>query len=51
MEELAPWLEARELQGTAWLAAKACHFPESRARAEAMLARWRRPSRVEMRKG
>ena len=41
LEELAPWIEARELQGTAWLAAKARWFPESRERAEAMLARWR----------
>jgi hypothetical protein len=41
LKELAPWLEARELQGTVWLAAKARFFPESRARAEELLARWR----------
>jgi len=43
LEELAPWLEARELQGTVWLAAKARFFPESRERAEEFLARWRTP--------
>ncbi|HEY3567524.1 MAG TPA: aminoglycoside phosphotransferase family protein [Thermoanaerobaculia bacterium] len=42
LEDLAPWLAARELQGTVWLAAMAPLFPDRRARAEEMLARWRR---------
>jgi Phosphotransferase enzyme family len=41
LEELAPWLEARELQGTVWLAAMSPLFPDRRPRAEEMLARWR----------
>lgn len=41
LDELAPWIEARELQGTVWLASKARFFPESRERAEGLLARWR----------
>jgi hypothetical protein len=45
LEELAPWLAARELQGTVWLAAMAPFFPDRRSRAEEMLARWREKSR------
>jgi aminoglycoside phosphotransferase (APT) family kinase protein len=41
LEELAPWLEARELQGTVWLVAMSRYFPDRRPRAEEMLARWR----------
>lgn len=41
LEELAPWLEARELQGTVWLVAMSRPFPDRRSRAEEMLARWR----------
>jgi aminoglycoside phosphotransferase (APT) family kinase protein len=41
LEELAPWLAARELQGTVWLVAMSRPFPDRRARAEEMLARWR----------
>ncbi|MFL6259037.1 MAG: phosphotransferase family protein [Thermoanaerobaculia bacterium] len=42
LEELAPWLEARDLQGTVWLTALSHSFPDRRARAEEMLARWRK---------
>jgi hypothetical protein len=41
LEELAPWLAARELQGTVWLVAMSRYFPDRRSRAEEMLARWR----------
>ncbi len=41
LEELAPWIEARELQGTVWLVAMSRPFPDRRSRAEEMLARWR----------
>jgi phosphotransferase family enzyme len=41
LDELAPWLEARDLQGTVWLAAMSPSFPDRRPRAEEMLARWR----------
>ncbi len=41
LEELAPWIEARELQGTVWLMAMSRPFPDRRSRAEEMLARWR----------
>ncbi len=41
LEELAPWLEARELQGTVWLVAMSRYFPDRRSRAEEMLALWR----------
>jgi len=41
LDELAPWLEARELQGTVWLAAMSPLFPDRRSRAGEMLARWR----------
>jgi Ser/Thr protein kinase RdoA (MazF antagonist) len=40
-DELAPWLEARALQGTVWLVAMSQPFPDRRSRAEEMLARWR----------
>ncbi|MFL6236059.1 MAG: phosphotransferase family protein [Thermoanaerobaculia bacterium] len=42
LEELAPWLEARDLQGTVWLTALSHSFPDRRSRAEEMLARWRK---------
>ncbi|HEY4590942.1 MAG TPA: phosphotransferase [Thermoanaerobaculia bacterium] len=45
LDELAPWLEARELQGTVWLAAMSPLFPDRRSRAEEMLARWREKGR------
>ena len=41
LEELAPWLEARDLQGTVWLLAMSRPFPDRRPRAEEMLALWR----------
>jgi aminoglycoside phosphotransferase (APT) family kinase protein len=45
LDELAPWLEARDLQGTVWLAAMSPLFPDRRPRAGEMLARWREKSR------
>jgi len=45
LDELAPWLEARELQGTVWLAAMSPLFRDRRSRAEEMLARWREKGR------
>lgn len=44
-DELAPWLEARDLQGTVWLSAMSPLFPDRRSRAEEMLACWRKNGR------
>jgi hypothetical protein len=41
LEALAPWLEARELQGASWLLAMSRWFPDRRPRADELLARWR----------
>jgi hypothetical protein len=45
LDELALWLEARELQGTVWLVAMSRPFPDRRPRAGEMLALWRNRGR------
>lgn len=41
LEELAPWIAARELQGLIWVLAMSRRLPELRPRADQILAGWR----------